>query len=419
MSETRNVVFLGASAAGLQAAHYFLKHTLPALKAKRDANYHVYLINPSSEWFMRTASPRAVASTTLLSHDRIFFDIHEGFKAYSPDDFTFIEAAATGLEPFTRTVLYRSSKSSTDERLNYHALVIATGSTSSHRAFSQSGLSSETRDSIKLTNEKARSAKDIVIVGGGPTAIEFAGEVAEYRNGKPGWFSKANPIAKITVITNSDRILPQLRPAIGKTAEQKLKAMGVEIVYNTRVANASENEYGRTTITLAKGDKIEADLYVPAHGVEPNTSWVPSSLLDAKRYIATNNSTLRVDAAGPRVYAFGDVGSYSRNNIWDIIGSLPVLAVNMKRDLLAFDPKYPTSKPKGKDRLFAVDEREGMFVPIGTQNGVGALMGWRVPGFLVWLLKGRDYMIGMSGSPTVGGDSVKKEVKWTKEEAAI
>jgi NADPH-dependent 2,4-dienoyl-CoA reductase/sulfur reductase-like enzyme len=162
---------------------------------------------------------------------------------------------------------------------------------------------------------------------------------------------------------------------------------------------------------------LEADLYVPAYGVEPNSSWLPASLLDAKNYLKTDN-TLRVEDAGSRVYAIGDVGSYSRNNIWDILFAMPVLAVNMKRDLLSFNAMLPEQKPKGKDRVYKVDTREGMAVPMGTSGGVGAVMGWRLPSWAIWLLKGRDYMLGLSGGPTVNGKAVKETV-WTKEEAAI
>jgi hypothetical protein len=47
------------------------------------------------------------------------------------------------------------------------------------------------------------------------------------------------------------------------------------------------------------------------------------------------------------------------------------------------------------------------------------LMGWRVPSWLVWMVKGRDYMLGMSGLPMVKGDKSNKEVVWSAEEAAI
>ncbi|KAH8724333.1 hypothetical protein GQ44DRAFT_708996 [Phaeosphaeriaceae sp. PMI808] len=417
MAEQRNIVILGGSASGLMATHNILKHLLPALKAKGGAKYHIYLVNPSSNFYFRNASPRPAASTSRMAVEKITFDISEGFKKYSSDDFTFIEAAATGLDTTARTVTYRRSKASDLEYLPYHALVVATGSRTYYPAFSQSGTSQEVIDAIKITNEKVASAKDIVVVGGGPTAIEFIAEVAEHRNGKPGWFFKPERKLKITLYTSADRLLPTLRPAISKTAEQKLKALGVDIVYNTRITEAKEGKDGRTVITTAKGDILETDLYVPAYGVEPNSSWIPADLLDEKKYLKTSD-TLRVEGAGSRVYALGDIGSYSRNNAWDVLSGLPVLAVNMKRDLVSFNPMLPTEKPKGKDRIFKADTRESMAVPIGTSGGVGAIMGWRLPSLMVYFLKGRDFMVGMAGVPTITGSNVK-EVVWTKEEAAI
>lgn len=417
MSEQRNIVVLGASTAGLQTTHYIMKHILPALKKSRtDAKYQVYLINPSSDWWFRVASPRVAASTTRMSTKQILFDIRPGLKQYSENDITFIEGSATGLSEKSRSVTYRRAGANADETLPYHALIIATGSRTYHQAFSMSADTATTLESIKLTNEKVQTAKDIVIVGGGPTAVEFAGEVAEHRNGKPGWFSKINKKVNITLITSSDKLLPALRPAIGKAAEAKLRALGVEVLYKQRVDSTSSSG-SRTVISLATGDSLEADLYVPAYGVEPNSAFLPSHLLDDRKYLQTNDKTLRVDAAGPRVYAIGDVASYSRNSIIDIMGSFPVLFVNLKRDLLAYNAMLPDEKPKGKDRVYVQEKREMQIVPIGSGGGVGAIMGWKVASFFVWALKGRDYMVGMSGAPTVNGDSVKKEIAWTKEEA--
>ena len=417
MTEQRNIVVLGASAAGLQSTHYIMKHILPTLKqSKKKAKYHVYLINPSSDWWFRVASPRVAASTTRMASEKILFDIRPGLKQYSQDDITFIEGTATALSESAREVTYRRAGSTGEETISYHALIVATGSNTYHEAFSMSADTQTTLNSIKYTNEKVRTAKDIVIVGGGPTAIEFAGEVAEHRNGKPGWFTQVSKKTNITLITASDKLLPALRPAIAKAAESKLAALGVEVLYKQRVTNTQVSG-DRTLISLANGDRLEADLYVPAYGVEPNSSFLPAHLLDDKNYLATNEQTLRVDGAGPRVYAIGDVASYSRNSIIDIIGSLPVLFVNLKRDLLAYNAVVPDEKPKGKDRLYVREEKEMQIVPIGSGGGVGAVMGWKVPSWFVWMLKGRDFMVGMSGVPTANGDSMKKEVPWTKEEA--
>lgn len=418
MTEQRNIVVLGASAAGLQSSHYVLKHILPALKAKNEAKYHVYLVAPSAHFYFRVASPRVAASNKRMAAEKIVFDLHKSFARYSPDDFTFVEASATGLDTAARTVSYRNNKSVDEQRLSYHALVVATGSKTYHPAFSANTNIQETLDALKDTNVKVEAARKIVIVGGGPTGVEFAGEVGEHRNGKPGWFGKSARKVEVTLITADSKLLPTLRPAISKAAEEKLAAVGVDVKYNTRVIDTSSKD-GLTVLTLNSGEKIETDYHVPAYGIEPNTSWLPAELLNEKKYLENNSETLRVDAAGPRVYAFGDVGSYSRNSMWDIITALPVLAVNLKRDLLSFDPAQPAEKPKGKDRVFTVDTRESQLVPIGTGGGVGALMGWKVPSWFVWALKGRDYMLGLSGESTAGGDAVKKEVVWTKEEAAI
>ncbi|KAH7408575.1 hypothetical protein DE146DRAFT_381803 [Phaeosphaeria sp. MPI-PUGE-AT-0046c] len=418
MVDQRNIVIVGASAAGLMAAHDVMKNLLPSLKAKADGRYHLYLINPSSSWYFRVASPRAATSSKRLATEKILFDIESGFKQYSSDDFSFLEASATSLDTSARTISYKSKRSVNDEILPYHALVIATGSRTFYQAFSQSAATQETVDAIQKTNQKVEAAKDVIIVGGGPTAVEFAAELAEHRNGKPGWFSNSDRKLNITLLTASDQLLPPLRPASGKAAEHKLQALGVDVVYNARVVDATEDEKtGRTTVTLAKGDTLEADLYVPAYGVEPNSSWLPTNLVDEKKYLITSD-TLRVDAAGPRVYSIGDVSNTTRNNVVDILGSVPVLAVNMKRDLLSYSPSQPDAKPKGKDRVFKQDPRTMLLVPMGSGGGVGEIMGWRVFGFLVWLIKGRDYLVGMSGLPTVNGANIKATV-WTKEEAAI
>jgi len=168
-------------------------------------------------------------------------------------------------------------------------------------------------------------------------------------------------------------------------------------------------------VTLSNGSEIFTDLYLPALGSTPLSSYVPKDLLDARGRVLTTESTLRVTSkAGPLVYALGDITSFTMGGIPEIQSEVPVLASNMKRDLLAAHSGGLSSKPKGKDRIYEPERRELQVVPVGRGGGVGAAWGWRLPSWAVWLIKGRDYMVGQAPD-NVYGKRELKEVKWQAE----
>lgn len=142
---------------------------------------------------------------------------------------------------------------------------------------------------------------------------------------------------------------------------------------------------------------------------------MPKHLLDAHNRVLTTESTLRVTSeAGPLVYAVGDITSFTMGGIPEIMNEVPVLASNMKRDLLVAHSGDLSAKPKGADRTYVPETRELQVVPVGRGGGVGAAFGWRLPSFFVWLIKGRDYMVGKSVGRLYGENEVK-EVKWQGE----
>jgi NADH dehydrogenase FAD-containing subunit len=258
------------------------------------------------------------------------------------------------------------------------------------------------------------TAKTIIIAGGGPAGVETAGELGEYLNGRAGWFSSKleNPKASITVVTAASKILPSLRPAIAKKAEDYLAKVGVTVIKNARVKTVAPDGAGtvdvasKATVTLEDGNALEVDLYIPAMGMSPNTSFISEALLTSDGRVDTNPSTLRVDKAGPRVYAVGDASSYANPAVHQILAAIPVLGANIKRDLLLDAGKEKNAV--GEDKIFKEDTRETQMVPIGKSKGVGAVMGYQLPSFLVWLVKGRDYWLW-----TV--DNIWSGKQWAKE----
>lgn len=307
----------------------------------------------------------------------------------------------------------RATNDKAEIQIAYHALIIGTGSSTPSPLLS---LNADGKDELKAQWETFRSAlpsaKSIVVAGGGPAGIETAGELGEHLNGRAWWFSSKleNPNVKITVVTSGSEVLPYLRPEIARTAEGFLAKVGVEVIKDVKVESVTPSDAGRkeavagkAEVKLSNGETMQADLYIPAYGMDANTEFVEQSLKGADGRVTTNPETLRVDKAGPRVYAAGDASDYARPAIPIIAQAIPVLCANLKRDLLA-DAGQTVS---GEDRLYKVDPSETQLVPIGQSKGVGAAMGWKLPSFLVWLIKGREYWVGMVGGTWSGKQFAK------------
>lgn len=297
------------------------------------------------------------------------------------------------------------------EKVDFHALVIATGASTPSPLMGFNKDAEFLREKWEQFRKGLEGAKSIVIAGGGPAGIETAGELGEFLNGR-GIKSGKTPKVLITVVTAGDQILPLLSAAVAKKAEGLLADVGVTIVKSMRVTSVSpegagsEDVASAAKVTLADGKILEADLYIPAVGMTYNTGFVSKSLLTAEGRVNVNSSTLRVDAAGPRIYAVGDVSSAARPAVHHIFAAIPVVCANLKRDLLLESGKGESEV--GKERTFVEDKRATQMVPIGKGKGVGMAMGWSLPSLMVWAVKGRDYWLW-----TMGGLWSGKQ--WNKE----
>lgn len=409
-ADTKNIVILGGSYAGLSAAHYFLKHVHPSLPDSGE-QYHVYLVDPSTHFYHRVAAPRASVSFDLMPITKTFHDIAKNFEQYDAENFTFVQGKATLLDTTRRTVTiqYSGVKKSKQTELPYHALILATGTRAHSSILSlQGGGHEEVIEAQSKLHNELTHAKSIVVAGGGPSGVELSGEIGEILNGATSRFKKkpAVPKRRVILLCGSEKLLPVLRPALAKQAEVYLARVGVTVKYNSRVESTEKLGNGHTKLSLDNGETLVCDLYLPATGVTPATGYIPYELLDDRGYIKTNPETLRVDQAGARVYAIGDVGDYTRGGIMDIYDAIPVLMTNIQRDLLVAHKDDDAISPGG-DRKYKKNNSETQLVPIGGSKGVGAFNGSRLPALMVYMIKGRDYLSGAAVEIVTGS-------KWNK-----
>ncbi|CAO2650951.1 Nn.00g092480.m01.CDS01 [Neocucurbitaria sp. VM-36] len=416
---TETILILGGSFAGIGAAHYALKHVIPHLPKKDGVTYSVTLVNPSKDLYWRFAAPRAIVSKQLMPPNKIFYPIEPAFK-YASTDFRFVQGMATHVDPAGQTVSVTTTGGE-QQSIPYAALVVATGFTTPSPLFTQTSDAAALESLYDAFQQSLKNAKTVVIGGGGPVGVETAGEVAEILNGKPGGFfasAPKNPKAKVTLVCGDKKLLPILRESIAQTAQQFLKRLGFDVVYNTKVVSATkagEEEGAKTIVELSNGETIEADIYIDATGTRPNTSFLPKEWLDNRNRLSCNPQTLRVEhSSTSRIYAVGDVGSYTRGGVMDMYDAVPVAMTNLKNDLIS----HISGEAHKGDRHYKANLKEQQICPIGTQKGVGAFGGYKVPSQMVWMIKGRDYLVGQLSEGTLRGDQFKKEGKWTPVQQA-
>lgn len=414
-ANTKIILILGGSYAGVGTAHYILKHVIPSLPNKND--YRVALVSSSSHFFVRPTSVRALVSENAFPKDkRLFVPLNEAFEQYADSAITLYHGTVLKLDQLTRKVTVIPAEAGKAEiNLEYYALVIATGVTTQSPLMGLSGDYQNTIDAWTSFRKKLSIAKSIVVTGGGPTGVETAGELGQYLNGVSG-----KPKVPITIVTKSNQLLPYLPPSLSQKAEEQLSKLGVSVIKNKMVEKVvsidtdAVNGAGQSlerltdsvTVHLDHDRTLQADLYIPATGVSPNTNFLDHQLLDKEGYVNVKPSSLQVEKAGPRVYALGHVCSSNPRAIHVIMKQVPIVGENLKQDLLAAENRIQAGKETY--RAYEPETKVSQLVVVG-KKGVGMFLGWRVPSFFVWLIKGRDYWLDVT-QPMWNGKGYAKPI---------
>lgn len=167
----KNIVILGASYAGISAAHQILK------QAAKTGPFKLTLVSPNSHFYWSIASPRGLIAGEY-SDEVLFRSIAPGFKQYPASLFEFILGSAESLDVEHKKVIVSSPVGT--RSLDYDFLVLATGSsTQGGTPFKGLGSTEETQAALHEWQLRVKASKTIVLAGGGPTGVETAGELGE------------------------------------------------------------------------------------------------------------------------------------------------------------------------------------------------------------------------------------------------
>ena len=218
---------------------------------------------------------------------------------------------------------------------------------------------------------RLRGASSVLVVGGGPTGVELAGEIATDLPGK-----------KVTLVSSTDVLCPMLVPSASKSLADELAGMGVRVLTGAKMArDAASGAFGAKT---DKGDDVAADVVLDCTGSAPATAWArapgghPAIKLDEAGYIVVTPELRLADA--PNVFALGDAAATAdaKQGYLAVTNQAPTVAANLLASVAA-PPKALKAAPTGPHGM--------MLVSLGRANGLlQAPGGWVMSGsWLRWL----------------------------------
>ncbi|OWW22570.1 NAD(P)/FAD-dependent oxidoreductase [Noviherbaspirillum denitrificans] len=152
-----------------------------------------------------------------------------------------------------------------------------------------------------------RAAVNIVIVGGGATGIELAGELCHTVRTLARYnvhtLDPARDV-RISIIERGDRLLPQLNKRLSGRAARYLRRLGIEVCTDTTVARVEAD-----AVVDSAGVRHPSDITVWAAGVEAPAICSTLGLAQNRIRQIVVTPELRAEA-DPSVFAIGDCASY-------------------------------------------------------------------------------------------------------------
>jgi len=350
-------------------------------------------------------------ATALLDPSDIAYPFRTVFRRSR--NVRFRQARITGVDFETKQLTVSGG-----ETIPYDTLVLATGSANAY--FGNPELAERTigmkalDEAMRLRNhvlsclERAAQTADaaeraewltFVIVGGGPTGVEYAGALAELLDMVLGRdFPELAPgSARVVLVEGADRLLGVFHPKLGSYAADTLRDRGIEVRLSTLVREATER-----AAVLSSGDTVAARTIVWCAGVGP-TDPLPDKDSEGSGGVSRSRSRrLEVDGylrLRPDVYAIGDVASVRPPD--GTAGELPMLSPPAMQEGRYVADAIRRGGPPAEPFRY---RDKGTMATIGRRAAVAQVGPVRLRGFLgwiTWLVVHLYYLIGFRNRAAV------------------
>jgi NADH:ubiquinone reductase (H+-translocating) len=239
-------------------------------------------------------------------------------------------------------------------------------------------------------NNKSESLLTFVIVGGGFAGVETAGELNDFLCDavKDYYYNIEPKDIRVIIIQSGNRLLPEMSEELAEFAMQKLIRSGVEVILNTRVIGATAN-----SVKLNNGNTIRTNTIIWSGGVAPNpiTEELPCQH-DKKSGRIVVNEFLEVQGY-PGVFAIGDCAFIIDPNTGNPYP--PTAQHAIREGTVVANNIISLVEGKTENKKVFNYKTKGMMASIGKRNGIGAIFGLEVQGFIAWWIWRTYYLANL------------------------
>lgn len=322
------------------------------------------------------------------------------------DEQRFLMGRVTALDPRARRLRYASGERTFE--LAYDHCVLALGARAALDlvpGMAEHGIplkligdAMRVRNDVLAKLERADQTQDrgerrrlsrFVVVGGGFSGVEVAGEIFDFVHAAAPFYPNVDPgELRVAVVHTGERLLPELPAKLAHKAARSMAARGIALHLNARATRA--DAFG---LDIARADggaeRLEAATLVSTIGTAPNPLIETLDLPKQGGRLVTRGD-LQVERA-PGLWALGDCASVPNAATG---GTAPPTAQFATREARTLADNLRAVERGRPTRNFDFAGL-GTIATIGSQRGIANVMGVPVSGFPAWLLWRGFYLLLM------------------------